>query len=319
MHRLNLIVAAFIMLALTAGGLTAQTTTVRRQASLMDMPGGGEAVVLDVLSQGMSVEVLTIQGNWARVRIPATSEVGWVESAVLARGSSGTGDASDMPGGVGMSGREMERVEGRVETMIGDLEDIEVRIDSLLTRMSGEESAAAGEAAIEGEQALPGSGAIMRAAPYGVYTAPPDGDYRWRNQFLMGTYIRGGQDYYGLALTRALDSRGRNMLVGRAQYGLGEIRGKADDFIDWTVGMDFNLFPETYVIYPYFGAHFGMRHLLEDTLADRNFFIVAPTLGIRAELGNIFTLGAELRGLFRFESGHRRDDGMVGFTCGYNW
>ena len=108
----------------------------------------------------------------------------------------------------------------------------------------------------ESEESTMSPGSFMPVAYAGF---PVDGGpYRWNNQFVMGTYLRGGQSYYGLTLSCALDSRGRNVIVARGQYGLGELRGNDDDFVDWTLGMDFNLFPETYVVYPLFRRTF--RH-----------------------------------------------------------
>ncbi len=304
MHRTVVVILLLMVFVFSSGLVMAQYSTVRSEASLMDLPGG-EAVVLDVLSPGMSVELMSVKGKWVRVRIKATSEVGWVQASALAR--EGTGEDGET--GIGVTGKELGRVEDRVEMMSGGMRGIEQRVDNLLDHLgAGEQSGRKPEVSTSG-------GTRARAA----YTMAQLGAFRWHNQFVMGTYLRGGQNYYGLELSRTLDTRGRSLLVGRAQYGLGEMRGKVDDFIDWTVGLNFNLFPETYVIYPYVGAHFGMRHLLEDTLPDRHFFIAAPSLGVRADLAGIFTLGVELRALFRFESGHRRDDGMVGFNCGYNW
>ncbi len=311
MHRSATLLLLLTISVFSSGMVMAQTSTVRGEASLMDLPGG-QAVVLDVLSVGMNVEIMSVKGNWARIRIPATSEVGWVKTSALARADAEGEGARQV--GVGMTGGEMEKVEGRVEMMGGGLRGIEQRVDNLLERLGDDDQAGAPQA----REASPD--AVVAMGPgYAPYAAVEPGRYRWHNQFVMGTYVRGGQNYYGLELSRALDTRGRSLLVARAQYGLGEARGKLDDFIDWTAGMNFSLFPEAYVIYPYFGAHFGMRHLLEDTLPDRHFFIAAPSLGVCAQLGGIFTLGVELRGLFRFESGHRRDDGMVGFNCGYKW
>ena len=306
--------SATVLLLLTisvfsSGLVMAQTSTVRGEASLMDLPGG-QAVVLDVLTPGMNVEILSVKGNWARIRIPATSEVGWVQTSALGRADAeGNGKQSN---GIGVTGGELERVGGRVEMMSGGMRGIEQRVDNLLESLSNGETGPDGQ---DKHSAVAG----VSSMGYAPYAAVEPGRYRWHNQFVMGTYVRGGQNYYGLEMSRALDTNGRSRLVGRAQYGLGEMRGKLDDFIDWTAGMDFSLFPETFVVYPYCGAHFGMRHLLEDTLPGRHFFIAAPSLGVRAELGGIFTLGVELRGMFRFENGHRRDDGMVGFNCGYNW
>ncbi len=312
MHRSAIVLLLLTMSACSFGMVIAQTSIVRGEASLMDQTGS-QAVVLDVLTPGMNVEVLSVQGNWARVRIPATSEVGWVQTSALARADATELDLQGQGAGIGMTGKELERVDGRVETMGGGLRAIERRVDSLLARLGvGDEDGR------EQEQ-TPARMEQAQQPAYPPFAMAGPGRLRWQNRFVMGTYLRGGQNYYGLELSRALDESGRSLLVGRAQYGLGEMGGKVDDFIDWTVGMDFNLSPETYVIYPYVGAHFGMRNLLENTLPNRNSFIVAPSLGVRAELGSIFTLGVELRGLFRFESGRRRDDGIVGFNCGYSW
>ena len=243
-----------ILLSLAAVlSVQAQATTVRSEASLMDGPGSA-GVVLDILSPGMDVEILTVEANWARIRIPATSEVGWVESNSLVRNAGMEG----MMQRDGMTSTELSRVRGRVQMMSNGMDGIEQRVDSLLQMLGGNatpDTVMVAQMEPEGSTMTPGS--FMPGAYAGF---PVDGGpYRWNNQFVMGTYLRGGQSYYGLTLSCALDSRGRNVIVARGQYGLGELRGNDDDFVDWTLGMDFNLFPETYVVYPYFGAHFGMR------------------------------------------------------------
>ena len=310
------------LICFLAASAIAQTSQVQREARLLDEPKA-EGVVLDILVAGMTLEVVDVQGGWAKVRIPATSEMGWVETAFLSQAQPPSA-AANGAGGEPMTDDELERVRERAGTINQSIDGLEGKVDALLRKMEGREEMPApggipspepGREAMPAPAGLPGA-----AAPYPgeMEAAGLRGEvYRWRNAFVMGQYMRGGQNFFGLTFGRLIDEAGHVNFDGRAQYALGEIRGSVDDFIDWTFGLDFNIFPQRYRIYPYLGAHFGMRNLLEDSLPDRNFIIASPVFGITAELSRIFSASAEVRGVFLFAEGRRRDEGTVSFFFGY--
>ncbi|MFH1069606.1 MAG: SH3 domain-containing protein [Candidatus Glassbacteria bacterium] len=304
------------LVCLLAVSATGQTTHVQREARLLEQPRS-DAVVLDVLTPGMTVEVVDVQGNWASVRLQATSEMGWVETQFL---SQAPGGAQAAAGGQ-MTDQELQKVRERVGRMNQNIDSLGLKVEGLLMKVEGREEMAAPPAT--GRETTPGGMGRPSEAERGgaeMEAASLRGEaYHWRNAFYMGQYLRGGQNFFGLSFTRLLDGSAHIALDGRAQYALGEVRGAVDDFIDWTLGLNFNLFPQRYRIYPYFGAHFGMRNLLEDSLPRRNFFIVSPACGITAELSSIFSAGAEIRGVFMFQEGIRRDEGTVSFFIGYCW
>jgi hypothetical protein len=307
------------LVCLLAESAIGQTTQVQREAHLLEQPRF-DAVILDVLTPGMTVEVVDVQGSWASVRITATSEMGWVETQFLSQASGGAQAAA----GGQMTYQELKKVSERVDKMHQNIDSLGMKVEGLLLKVEGRETLAApvaGQPTAPGREGMPGrAGQPTEAAPGGteLEARPLRGvAYRWRNAFYMGQYMRGGQNFFGLSFTRLLDGAGYIALDGRAQYAIGEVRGAVDDFIDWTFGFDFNLFPQRYRIYPYLGAHFGMRNLLEDSLPRRNFFVASPACGITAELSSIFSAGAEIRGVFMFQGGSRKDEGTVSFFFGY--
>ncbi len=310
-HRLPLAILLPLMLLTAFGPALGQDRVIRRQAPLLELPHT-EAVVLEILVPGMPVELVQQQGAWARVRLPGTAEVGWVELGALAPPPVQPAGKAPVPEA------KLGGMEQQVRSLDQDLQTIERRVDELLNR-------------IEGRGSHPGLGALPeagQAGPRPVGEPPvtnsmegPAGAavYGWRNSFFAGSYFRGGENCYGLGLARRLDRGGRNWLEMEGAYSLGAAGGTSDDFLDWSLGLSFNLMPQRYRIYPFLGAQFGMRHLLGDLPGTRRFFLLMPAVGLNAELSSIFMLAVRVQGAFLFDHGDRYDEGRVSLSAGYRY
>lgn len=289
---------------------------VRKEARLLETPDA-DAMILDILSPGMIVEVVRSQGNWARVRVPATTEMGWVQKGyLLAEGKAGLSAVVSQR----MTSQELENYQERIKVINQGLSGIEPRVDALIGEM-------------EARGYIPKKG--IEPGPF-VQQAPElpvplierevkieemidiglGGNYRWRNQFYMGKYIRGGEDFYGITVGRFLDSKGLVMLDGEIHYALGDKQSKRDDFISWSAGLNFNFRPMDFRIYPFLSVHFGQRHLLASPITYKT---VSPGFGINAELSSIFSLCAEAREMFLFHEGNRSEETRVDLGFNYRY
>ena len=294
-----------------------ENLVVRQQARLLETPDT-DALILDILVPGMVVEVLRSQDNWARVRVPATTEMGWVQKGYLLAEGAQAGEGLPAVGSQRMTSQELESLQQRTKLMDQGLSGMEAQVDELIVGMQ------------EGGY-IPGK-ALEPAAAVSQVPAPPlveremrivkideigAGEcYRWRNQFYMGTYISGGENYYGINLGCFLFSNRWLMLDWEVHYALGDSRGKRDDFVSWSAGLNFNLRPMDFRIYPFLSAHFGQRHLLANPVTYRT---VSPGFGINAELNSIFTISAEAREVFLFHQGDRTDETRVNLGFNYKY
>lgn len=292
---------------------------VRNEARLLETPAA-DAMILDILSPGMIVEVVRSQGNWARVRVPATTEMGWVQKGyLLAEGQEGRVGLSAV-GSQRMTSQELENLQERIKVTDQGLNRIELRVDALIGQM--EERGYIPKKRIE-------PGPFVQQAP--KPTVPlmerevkieemidigPGEKYRWRNQFYMGKYIRGGEDFYGITVGRFLDSKGWMMLDWEIHYALGDNKSKRDDFVSWSAGLNFNFRPMDFRIYPFLSAHFGQRHVLASPITYKT---VSPGFGINAELSSIFSLSAEAREVFLFHEGNRSEETRVNLVFNYRY
>ena len=302
--------------------LRAEQAVVRKETGLLDTPES-KGVILDVLTAGMSVEVINVQGDWARVSLPATSEMGWAMKKDIMLESEKA--SAGLPVSVkDLSVSEMDKLHNRVKVIGQSLEEMETRVDGLVDGMEAKGYKADSPPKIPAQAQMPGQPPPGAPSQMQLYNVPPvmggilemNAHYRWRNQFYMGKYIRGGQDFYGLSLSRFLDRFSRLQLDGDCHYAVGDNRGKRDDFIEWSAGLIYNLWPERYRIYPYLAGHFGRRHLLASPVT---YNLVSPGLGINAELSGIFSLSAGVDQVFLLRSGEHRDDLRVSFHCGFSY
>jgi len=311
------ILLCLALAVLTFTGLAySENRALKSRANVYELPNTN-AVILDILTPGMTVELVRMQGAWAQIRMPGTAEMGWIENMSLAE-----------PGYKGQAGRpsaarsaitdsELKGIVGRLYSMDQNLQGLEDRVDRLMVKLSpqpppsqaelkmprapvGREKIGAGEVGIE----------MTRLEP---------GKYPWRNFFILGKYFKGNEDFYGLGVSRLLDQGGHNWVDAEIQYAVGGAPGKADDFIQWSLGFSFSLKPQSYRIYPFLGAHFGMRHLVDGTANPDRYLVCMPGLGVIAELNHIFSLAAGARAVFLFDKGNRIDEGRASFSCLYRW
>jgi hypothetical protein len=317
----RLLVIVFILLTFSEPAFSA-SRLVRQQAKVYELPHG-EAVIVDILAPGMSIEILREQGTWSQVRLPGTAEVGWVESKFLAEPGAAVALARPKTS-TGMTTSELEILAGQLLSLDNNLSGIEKRVEGLMTRLEtgGESGVKISPQAAQPKGGKVGLGAGLKVSPEEAeMEAKPGagGIYAWRNSFFMGKYFRGREDFFGLAFSRLLDRGGHNRLDAEVNYSLGSLRGKKDDFIEWSLGSSFNFKPQTYRIYPFLGAHIGMRHRIVDKTVPVNFLLCMPGMGINAELSRIFSLSVDVRAVFLFNNGKRYDEGRVIFVCHYSY
>ena len=302
--------------------LHAEQAVVRKETGLLSNPESN-GVILDILTAGMTIEVINIQGDWARVSLPATSEMGWAQKKDIML------ESEKASAGVPVSAKdlsisEMDKLHNRVTVIGQSLEEMETRVGDLVNGMVAKGYMAAAPQQGPAQARMKAEPPLIEPAQMPPYGAPSamagamemNAHYRWRNQFYMGKYIRGGQDFYGLALSRFLDRSCRFQLDGACHYAVGDNRGKRDDFVEWGTGVSYNLWPERYRIYPYLAGHFGRRHLLASPVA---YYLLSPGLGINAELSGIFSLSAGIEQVYLFRSGEHRDDPRVSFHCSFSY
>ena len=310
--------SSLIFLLFCSQVLTAQWSLVKVREAKVYSSTGEDAVVLDMLSSGMMVDVMNTEGQWAQVKLPGTAEVGWIEKRFLGAAPEAGRASAQLSGEKWLSQSEMSRVRERVGRTSNSLTGVEERLDSLLSAMAG-----------LGMYSRPGYPETVRqVTPEPQLLLPPEEpmlageirEYSWSNRFLMGKYLKGGEDLYGLGFSRMIDDLGRAEVDFEACYGLGDDSGSRDDFIDWNLGLRYNLKPETYRIYPFLAFYGGMRHHLK-VVPGRGLQLVqfSPGAGITAELGRVFTLGVEARAVFLFHQGQRINEGRVAFSCLYRY
>ena len=316
--RKILFLAAVFILSLTVHA-AAENLVVRKEARLLEAPDV-DALILDILSPGMVVEVIRSQGNWARVRVPATTEMGWVQKGYLfAEGEASRAGLSAV-GSQRMTSQELENLQEQINVTDQSVSGVEAQVEVLIREM--EERGYIPRKGIEPARLVqqmvqPQAPSIEREVKIeAIEEIGPGKDYRWRNQFYLGTYIKGGENFYGITVGRFLDSRGWLMLDGEVHYALGDDRGKRDDFVSWSAGLNFNLRPMDFMIYPFFSMHFGQRHLLASPFSYKS---VSPGIGINAELGSIFSLSAEAREVFLFRQGNRSDETRINLSVSYKY
>lgn len=309
----SLIFLLFGFQVLTAQWLLVKVPEVRVYSST-----GEDAVVLDMLSSGMMVDVMNTEGQWAQVKLPGTAEVGWVEKRFLGAAAEVSRVSAQLSGERRLSRSEMSRVRERINRTSNSLAGVGERLDSLLSAMAG-----------LGMYSRPGYPETVRqVTPEPQLLLPSEEpmlageirEYSWSNRFLMGKYLKGGEDLYGLGFSRMIDDLGRAEVDFEACYGLGDDSGSRDDFIDWNLGLRYNLKPATYRIYPFLAVYGGMRHNLK-VVPGRALQLIqfSPGAGITAELGRVFTLGVEARAVFLFHQGQRIDEGRLVFSCLYRY
>jgi len=305
--------------------LTADWSVVNVREAKAFTSTGEEAVVLDVLTSGMMVDVMRTEGGWAQVKLPGSVELGWIETRFL-EAASQAGKAAGRPSGERwLSQSEMGRVRARLNRTGSSLAGIEMRLDSLLRTLAGIGMysrpgvlpEAVGPEVPEPLQ-LPATGEPELEEP--IFEGELR-EYSWSNRFVMGQYVKGGEDLYGLGFSRMIDDHGSVEVDIEACYGMGDDSGSSDDFLDWNLGLRYNLKPATYRIYPYLAAYGGMRYHLRAVpgRSTRQLLQFSPGAGVTAELSRVFTLGIEARAVFLFSNGERFDEGRVVFSCLYRY
>ena len=298
--------------------LTADLSQVKVREAKVYSSAGEDAVVLDVFVSGMMVDIMSTEGQWAQVKLPGTAEMGWVEIQFLRTVSETGGVSERLSGDKWLSGEEMDRVRQRVSGTSSALAGVELRLDSLLLSMAslGMYSRPGFQPAVTKESPRPPEVPVTE----GPMLAGETREYTWSNRFIMGKYLRGGEDLYGMGFSRLLDDRGRAEVDFEACYGLGDVSGLRDDFIDWNLGLRYYLKPEIYRIYPFAAAYGGMRHHLK-VVPERAVQLVqcSPAVGVIAELGRVFILGVEARAVFLFHEGQRTNEGRLVFSCLYRY
>lgn len=293
---------------------------LRREALVLAEPVTG-AVVLDVLSAGVNVEVAGREGQWIMVRIPGSAEVGWVESSFL--GAESVSPAAAVRGRdaapVGLTDAQVSVLRNRVSVMGGGLDRLEAGLDRLMDRLQDPS-----ETAPRQEQQLtppqrPETLPDRLTEQYNVQGPPR---FLWTNRFVMGKYFRGGEDLYGLGFSRGLDRWGLTVLELETVYGMGDERGQADDFIEWGLGFRFNVKRRSYWIYPFFESAFGMRHRVGDVpdgSGPLRYKVWFAGGGVKAELSDIFSLEAGSRAIFLYGDTDRRDEGRISFSVAFSY
>lgn len=314
-----------LFLSLPSGLISQENLTVIRQTNVLTQPEKG-GTVLDVLAPGVSLEVMSRQGQWAMVRLPGTVEVGWVESAALGQASEtavkspGTGRRASS--GTDLTDNQMSILRNRVSALDGSLYRVEHQVDRLVDKVTGldgvepqEQQAKVISPAVEKKAAAQTTGTMAITE-----TVIPAKSYRWSNSFLMGKYFRGGEDYYGLAFSCGLDRAGLTAVYLDAAYGMGDDRGQADDFIEWGLGFRFNIKRSSYWVYPFVEAGMGMRHRVGDVDAGPlRYLVCSPGGGVKAELGEIFSLEAASNAVLLFDDGKRSSEGRITFSVSFDY
>ncbi|MEA1996761.1 MAG: hypothetical protein U9N45_03950 [Gemmatimonadota bacterium] len=313
MSRIATILLGIALLIMTLGDTAyAHARRLRSNAVLYELPDKG-SLVLDVIPRGMKVELVIEKGAWAQVRLTVSAELGWIETGLL------TGPVPEKETGpqviesaAGVSMSEVEKLEGRLYSMGYNLGEVEAGVDGLIRKLEHRESNGSVGRKGTRDDRTPAAGAWI-----GPGAAEP-GRYRWCNGFSMGRYFSGGEDFFGLAVSRLVDSRGSSRIDLEIGYGLARESSETGDFLEWSLGFRFNLLPQEYRIYPFLGAHFGMRHIFDPPAGDPSQALLCmPGLGVNAELNGIFSLSAEVRSLFLFRQGERTDEGRISLGCVY--
>jgi len=302
-----------------AAHAAAESLVVRQEARLLETPDV-DALILDILSPGMVVEVVRSQGNWARIRVPATTEMGWVQKGYLTTEAEQAGAELITRGSQRMTRQELKNIQEQIKVIDLGVSGVEKRVDYLIRTMEE-------RGYIPGKKIEPPQLVQQAVQPPATLTGREmrieemeeigrGKSYRWCNRFYLGTYIRGGENFYGITVGRFLDSRGWLMLDGEIHYALGDDKGKRDDFISWSAGLNFNFKPMDYRIYPFLSMHFGQRQLLASPVSYKT---VSPGIGVNAELSSIFSTSAEAREVFLFRQGSRSDETRVNLSFSYKY
>jgi hypothetical protein len=293
-----------------------ETRVVRTQTSLYAEPLTS-SVVLDVLSPGMSVEVMQRQGQWVMVRMPGTAEAGWIEGRGLDQVSAAEPSAARPGVSPRITREEMGLARSRVQDLDNSLNRIEGRIDRLAGELEPATQPSAGPIGIE-VLSPPPVGTVPDAME-SLRADSPLG-YHWSNRFMMGKYFRGKEDLYGVSLSRILDGLGRAAFFGEFSYALGNRHGKSDDFMEWSLGLRYNIRAPHYLIYPYLESGVGMRHpMAGHDPGPIRYLAWTPGVGISAELGRVYMVSVGAQSVFLFHGGRRYNEGRVYFSCSYKY
>ena len=134
-----------------------------------------------------------------------------------------------------MSESQISVLRNRVSAMNGSLDRVEENLDRLVDRLQGSRDTVRSEQSVTPEGSTPAGSEAARYSPSGPSNFP------WTNRFMMGKYFRGGEDLFGLAVSRSLESCGGVELELESVYGVGDDRGQADDFIEWGLGLRYNI------------------------------------------------------------------------------
>ncbi len=323
--KTHLVLLALVLCTAFPSGLISQESlTVNRQTNVMSQPQK-DATVLDVLAPGVSVEIMGRQGQWAMVRLPGTVDVGWIESSVLAQPAGTVGRAAGAgrkSSGADLTDNQMSILRNRVSALDGSLYRVERQVDRLVDKVTGRGST---EPQLEESHVYPSAGekAAVAAAPETLAVTGLLGkeeSYRWFNSFVMGKYFRGGEDLYGLTFSRSIDRAGLTAVYLDAVYGMGDDRGQADDFIEWGLGFRFNIKRSSYWIYPFLEAGLGMRHRVGDIDAGPlRYLACSPGGGVKAELGEVFSMEAASNAVLLFADGTQNNEGRITLSVSFGY
>jgi hypothetical protein len=325
--KMRFILKTLFLILLSSQLLSAEWAQVRVRGTSIYSSTNEDGVVLDVLPAGMMVDVMKTEGQWSQVKLTDSAEMGWVEQRFLRPAAQADESSNRLNSQQSLSKDEINRVRWHLESTSTSLVGVELQIEGLLDRMASvgifarpERQPGLPQEKTEEDQPLEQEDSFVSLLEDEPAILDEMREYSWSNRFFMGKYVKGGEDLLGLGFSRMIDNRGFAELDFEACYGLGDNSGSRDDFLDWNLGLRFNLKPATYRIYPFLSLYGGMRHSLKVVPGRAGQQVLcSPGMGITAELGRVFILGIETRAVFLFHDGERTNEGRIAFSCLYRY